>query len=140
MLTYERTIYGLEPVAKGRPRFTRYGKTYTPKKTTVYEKAVRDGYAGFKFKGAIMLSVVFGMPIPKSTTKKMRQMMLDRIVFPAKKPDTDNLLKAVCDALNGVAFDDDSQIVIMRGSKVYAAEPFVTIKIAEVGEDGKTII
>ena len=45
-----------------------------------------------------------------------------------------NCVKAVTDALNGYAYTDDSHIVVLRSEKVYAAEPFVKIKIWEVIE------
>ncbi len=134
MKSVEFTIRGVDPVPKGRPRVTRFG-TYTPKKTVDYEKLVRRSYVGNRFDGAILLSVTFGMRIPKSKPKRTQAAMAEGKIRPTTKPDADNLLKAVCDGLNGVAFEDDKQIVALRAEKVYAFEPFITVRIAEVGED-----
>jgi Holliday junction resolvase RusA-like endonuclease len=48
-----------------------------------------------------------------------------------KKPDTDNLLKAVLDGLNGIAWADDSQVIRVSASKEYSTEPYVYLYIHE---------
>lgn len=49
--------------------------------------------------------------LPKSKPKKV---ILERDTF---KPDIDNVIKLVLDALNGVAYDDDAQVVSVTGLK-----------------------
>ena len=61
-------------------------------------------------------------PIPKSTPKLKRQEMASGYILPTKKPDGDNVEKAVADALNKVAYDDDSQIVEAKWQKFYNAD------------------
>jgi Holliday junction resolvase RusA-like endonuclease len=61
-------------------------------------------------------------PIPKSTSKKNRALMLEDKLLPTKKPDSDNIAKVICDALNGVAYGDDTQIVKLVVNKRYTAE------------------
>ena len=75
--------------------------------------------------------IYFGLPIPKSETKKNKVLMLARKVFPTKKPDLDNMAKAVLDALNGVAYKDDCQIVTMLSKKNYAEVPYVKVILDE---------
>ena len=58
--------------------------------------------------------------IPKSASKNKRQAMLLGEIRPTKKPDADNILKAVADALNGVAYKDDACVVKMDVEKFYA--------------------
>lgn len=114
-----------KPQGKGRPRFTRSGSPYTPKKTTEYEGLIRRMYlmqGGKKFSGAVKLSVLILYPIPKSTTKKERMLMIEGSILPMKTPDGDNVEKAVADALNKVAYDDDSQIIEAKWQKIYAAD------------------
>ena len=114
-----------EPAAKGRPRFKVFrghAMAYTPAKTKRAEQAVKEAYKsayGDKepFAGAIWLSVEFYMPIPKSLSKKKREELRGR--WHCKKPDVDNLLKLVQDALNGLAWKDDSQIVSCAVKKLY---------------------
>lgn len=127
------------PVAKGRPRFTRVGgfvKTYTDKKTTDWEDVVRQ--TAIKAMGPtemletpVTLAMYFRLPIPKSWSKKRTEAALKGLVTPTKKPDWDNLGKAVSDALNGVIFKDDSQIVSAHVKKVYSAVPGVDIYLSE---------
>lgn len=127
----------ITPVPKARPRFTRFGKVYTPKKTHDFEKQIADYYTqatqGFKFEKwqALRVSIVFGMPIPKGTSKKQTELMANGTIKHIKKADIDNLIKAVLDGLNGVAWEDDSQIERLSAMKEYAKEPYVYIYIHE---------
>lgn len=114
-----------KPQGKGRPRFTKSGRTYTPKETTEYEVLIKRMYllqGGKLFEGAVKLSVLILYPIPKSTTKKDRELMVSGSILPTKKPDGDNVEKAVADALNKVAYLDDSQIIEAKWQKIYAAD------------------
>lgn len=121
------------PVAKGRPRVGKYG-TYTPDKTVNYENLVQFSYLE-KYKqahlleGPLKLTINFDFPIPKSTSKKNRELMLLGEIRPTKKPDIDNCIKAITDALNNLAYKDDSQIVEIAACKWYEEEPKVCVKI-----------
>lgn len=123
-----------EPVGKGRPRFTRTGHPYTPGKTESYESLVRLAYGecGMVFpKGVpvrVKITAYFG--IPKSASKKRRAVMMAGGIVPTKKPDFDNIQKIICDALNGVAYHDDSQIVKADIEKVYSTTPRVEVTVA----------
>lgn len=129
------------PIPKGRPRFhiSRRGQvhTFTPEKTSVFESQIALKYKeqsnGLKFERDIPLkvSLFFGLPIPMSTTKSRRVAMLEGILKHTKKPDIDNLVKAVLDALNDVAWEDDSQIVRVAAEKEYSEDPHVYIRITE---------
>lgn len=131
------TIPG-KPIAKKRPKFARMGgfvKTYTPKETLNYESEVRLYFNLSKpkqfvpFDGAVAMKVCAYFPIPKSTTKKMRALMETEKYPHIKKPDQDNISKIISDALNKVAYRDDSQvsdaIVRKRYSKVPRVEVFI---------------
>ena len=110
---------------------------YEPAKTKNYEKAIADYYKqssrGFKFDKdqAVIVNMVFGMPIPKSAPKVKQVNMCKGNIRHTKRPDVDNLVKAVLDALNGVAWEDDSQIVRLSASKEYSSEPYVYLYIHE---------
>lgn len=121
------------PVGKARPRVTAHG-TYTPKKTKDYEALVQREYKaqcrGLYFgTDKIAISITAYYPIPKSAGKAKRQRMLDGYIRPTVKPDFDNVCKAVCDALNGIAYYDDSQIVEAGFIKMYDDNPRVKVKI-----------
>lgn len=128
------------PVAKGRPRFHIYrGRILvkTPTKTAEYENLIAMKYqeasGGFKFEreAPLNVSLFFGMPIPSSTTKSRKAAMEEGVLKHIKKPDIDNLVKSVLDALNDIAWEDDSQIIRLNIQKEYSKEPYVYIRISE---------
>ena len=106
------------PVAQGRPRFARIGagvRTYDPAKSSDWKKDIawQAKEQGARImEGPLSVEVIFYLPRPKSLPKK--------ILHHIKKPDLDNLSKAVQDGLKGIAFRDDSQIVSLAARKVYA--------------------
>ena len=115
------TIPG-EPVAKGRARaFVRAGRVshYTPDKTENYEARVaifaRQAMAGaLPLAGAVSLSVVARFSIPASWSKKRKQAAAEGREHVTKRPDLDNVLKAIKDGMNGIAWVDDCQVVVLR--------------------------
>ena len=133
----------IEPVAKARPRFSKYG-TYTPKKTKAYEETIRDEFLQ-KYKNEtlpmfdrdtpLVVIASFGKSIPKSYSKKKRAACLSGEAAPTIKPDVDNYLKAVLDALNGLAFEDDAQIVRTIAEKQYSERPYVQLTIRRAGNE-----
>lgn len=130
------------PMGKQRPRHNRYtNATYTPEKTKNREKEIvlyyRQKYCGYKFPKEIFLElvVVAYIPIPKRTPKAVKEKMRSCIIMPTVKPDGDNILKLVADALNGVAYDDDRQIVKMSVTKYYGEKPSTTVFIREYQND-----
>lgn len=131
------TIPG-EPKGKGRPRFNRAtGRSYTPSGTVEYENLVKlffNQSCADKFPDDAQLKMHLDMyySIPKSASKKKRIGMGSGAIRPTKKPDIDNILKAVADSLNGIAYKDDSQIVAVECFKYYSDEPRVEVLIKEV--------
>jgi Holliday junction resolvase RusA-like endonuclease len=130
-----------EPVAKGRPRVTRSGHAYTPQKTRSYEAHIRDTWKkNFAHSASnsqpLMVSVVAYFPVPKSVSKKRRAGMEG--APHTKRPDADNVAKSVLDALNGLAFEDDSAIHDLHVEKRYTLEePRVEVRL-EWEEDNGT--
>ena len=123
-----------EPVAKGRPRVTKWG-TYTPEKTKNYETLVKELYfmkhGQTLLEGELSIQVKAYFKIPKSTSKKKRKLMMDKCIRPTKKPDIDNILKIIGDSLNDIAYKDDKQIVKASIEKYYSEEPRVEVEIKE---------
>lgn len=135
------TVWG-EPKGKGRPRFSTVGKhakAYTPAETVSYENLVKVEYCrqckNAKFEDGSMLDLrVFAYyAIPKSTSKKKRKLMLDKVIRPTKKPDMDNIIKIIADSLNKIAYHDDAQIVDTMVRKFYSENPRVEISIQNIG-------
>lgn len=133
------TIPG-EARGKGRPRTTTIGgraRLYTDAKTASYENLVRlagsQAMAGREpFEEPLTLTITVSTVPPKSYSKKLRAAMLAGDVMPAKKPDLSNILKAVEDGLNGVAYRDDAQIVRLTASKTYALTPGVDVEVRPI--------
>ena len=122
-----------QPKGKGRPRFTKTGHAYTPGETLNYENLIAWEYkqAGGKLfdSGYILICIDAFYRIPKSITKAKRAMIEKGVLRPAVKPDIDNVTKAILDALNGVAYRDDTQVVFVSAMKHYSDEPCVMVKI-----------
>lgn len=118
------TIPGI-PVPKARPRVVK-GHTYTPKKTKDYETLVKDVYAltvgEYLGDSAIVATIDLYFPIPESYSKSKKRRIADGEIKHTKRPDVDNCAKAILDALNEVAYKDDSQIVESRITKHYAID------------------
>lgn len=125
-----------EPRGKERPRFARRGghvSTYTPPKTEAYEQLVQLSFSQqcrpfFCAQGlplSVYINAYYG--IPKNISKKTRMQMLSGEIKPTKKPDLDNVAKAVCDALNKLAYHDDSQINRMHLEKGFSETPHIDV-------------
>lgn len=126
-----------EPVAKGRPRFTRRGIAYTPKKTSEYEELVRLSYFAsgarrYDDKTPLKMELKAYFPIPKHTSKIQVERMEKGFILPIKKPDCDNLMKIIADSLNNIAYGDDKQITEMTILKRYSSSPRVEVEISEI--------
>lgn len=129
------TIRG-EPRGKGRPRFTRTGRVYTPTETAQYESLVGLGYRnsakGYKFTSPVRVTIKAFHKPPKGKPKKVTENMLNGHILPTKKPDLDNIAKIILDGLNKVAWDDDTQVVEMMVTKRYSEEPLVAVIVEEI--------
>lgn len=119
------------PIAKGRPRYTRQGHCYTPKKTLEAEQFVQlmaqTQIGGKQLSGSVAIELLAVCPVPASWAKKEQTAAKTGEIRPATKPDFDNLLKLYCDALNGLLWNDDKQIVDGRCIKCYGEKPAVII-------------
>lgn len=135
MITFE--IPG-DPVAKARPRAAMVGgraRLYTPAKTEKYEARVavfgQQAMAGRPaLTGAVALSVAAYFPIPASWPKKRQEAARTGAELHTKRPDLDNVLKAIKDGLNGIVWGDDSQVAVLRECrKGYSDTPRVVVTV-----------
>lgn len=132
-----------QPRGKERPRWTMVSSTaivYTPKNTKDYEDIIRTHYKlkncePFKKGEALEVSAIAYYQIPTSTKKGHKVLMLKGDILPTKKPDIDNIIKIVLDALNGVAYYDDSQVCKVNFMKMYSENPRLKILIRSIGEN-----
>ena len=125
-----------EPVGKGRPRATAIGgfaRMYTPQKTVSYEARVIDAFAragGKRLDGFVSMELTATFALPQSTSAKKRKEMNGE--WCQKKPDADNLAKIVCDALNGIAYEDDRQVVELIVRKRWGDDGNVEVRLSEL--------
>lgn len=137
----------------GRPRGKARARTYynpsagrhvsmTPDHTVLYENLVKDRYLDqcrgiYLERGTpVTLRIVARFLPPKSVSKKRRRDMLEGKELPLKKPDMDNIVKVVADALNGVAYHDDTQIALIVAKKAYSAIEGLDISVEEYADEG----
>lgn len=122
-----------EPRGKGRPRMTKFGRAYTPIETRNYEAALRVT-AQIAMVGRnplecpVQMTVNAFLSVPESWPKWKKQAALEGRWHAISKPDSDNILKCT-DALNGIVFTDDSQVVTAMVSKTYSQKPRIEIVV-----------
>jgi Holliday junction resolvase RusA-like endonuclease len=124
-----------EPIAKARPRWAQWG-IYTPKKTVNFEIQIKERfsteYPGFiPLLTPLRVEMIAFMGIPISQSQKKKALMESGKIRPVKRPDIDNILKVI-DALSGIAFRDDKQIVEAEMKKFYSNQPRLEIRILEI--------
>ena len=137
MFTLQFTIPG-PPVGKGRPRFSSQGgrpRSYTPAVTREYEALIAaraaeamHGHAPLTTPLAVYIYAAMGIPLSWSKTK--RQAALDFYIYPTR-PDVDNIAKTILDGMQGVVFENDSQVTYLVVTKKYADEGSVMVCLAE---------
>lgn len=130
------TVMGV-PIGKERARTVTLPngmrRSYTPKKTKDYESLIAYEYKrqcsefygdmeNSKLKQAVVLKIDIYFSIPKSYSKGKRLAAECNLIRPTKKPDIDNVVKSVLDALNGVAYKDDTQVTELSVRKWWTAD------------------
>jgi Holliday junction resolvase RusA-like endonuclease len=138
MISIMFTIYG-HPVAKGRPRFSTRGKfpvAYTPEKTKTYESEVgmmaKAAMGASKvLDGALEAFIYVTFPVPTSYSKKRTEACLNDTEKHTKRPDLDNVIKAVIDGMDKIVFNNDSQITSIHSTKVYGEVAKVEVMVRQ---------
>ena len=128
------------PIPAARPRVTKNG-TYNPKKKElealsweIEEQILKNNYRYLPSSGPISMSITFFMPIPKGNSKKRRNEIKGKPH--TKRCDLDNLVKFLCDSMNGIIFKDDSQVYCIDATKLWSENPRTQISIINVDRIG----
>jgi len=137
-----RIVVEGEPVAQGRPKFSTRGcvmRAFDPPESRAYKemvKLVARVQMGNKpmLEGPLSLSVKVFRSVPSSWSDSRRKMALARQILPTTKPDLENYCKGTTDALEGVVFKNDSQIVAHHWpfGKWYSNRPRIEIEVKEI--------
>lgn len=125
-VTVTKTI-PMAAFGKERPRVTKNG-TYMPEEYQEQVEQLRWAFGSVPM-GLVHLSVTAVRQVPKSWSKKKQAVTLGRYAKP--KPDADNILGAVMDAL----FDDDDRVVTVFCEKVWGKEHALVIEVAPANEE-----
>lgn len=138
-MTLSFTVPG-KPHAQGRARATINRNTGRPR---MYEdktsKAYKEKIAWCAIEagadrnnliaGAVLLNIAVYCPIPPTWTRQKRKDAAEGKVHMISRPDLDNVLKSIQDALSGIVYVDDRQVVDIRISKRYSDNPRVVVNI-----------
>lgn len=116
-------VVEMSPVPKGRPRLSKYGCAFTPEKTRQAEREFQIKAARFEpaelLDGPVELKVIFYSHFPKSWSEKKKR---EHHGYKISRPDLDNLVKLVKDAMEGKFFGNDSQIFNLTAKKLYTKD------------------
>jgi len=131
------TVFG-EPTAQGRPKFARRGnfvQTYDPKKSVDYKSRVLAAALEVRPEKPLdiplYVTIVAFRSIPKAMSKKKVTQAMRGELRPTTKPDIDNIVKGVKDALKGVIWRDDSLVVSLFAAKYYDEVPRVEVTVTK---------
>ena len=130
-----------KPQGKARARVVNFGgraRAYTPEQTILYENYIKQCFLSAAtpndkelYEKPLHLQIIAVYGIPKGFSKVKEIQALNGELKPCVKPDIDNIAKVVCDALNGIAYKDDNQIVTLVVGKIYGIEPKLIISLKE---------
>ena len=128
------------PVGKGRPRFARrdaFVTTYTPEKTASYENLVKvkaeEAMVGRELiAGAVAVTILLFITPPASWSNKKMLQALNHEIMPTTKPDVDNIIKGIFDAMNEIVWNDDKQVVDVTIRKRYANTARATVEVRPI--------
>ena len=127
-----------KPQGKARARTVNCGgrvHSFTPEKTVLYENLIKVCFEQAKPKdweplqGWVEMTIRAVFEVPKSYSKKRREWCLQGFEKPTVKSDADNIAKVFCDALNGIAYADDKQIIKLVVTKEYGEEAGVEVEL-----------
>lgn len=129
-----KTFIATEPMAKGRPRLTKGGRAYTPSATRHAETRIQiqanSEYRAGLVDGPLIVTIQVHLLKPKSKPKGH--------LWPTGRPDVDNYAKLVLDALNGIVWRDDAQVVLLVVSKIYSESQGIDLLVERVVTEKET--
>lgn len=125
-------------IGKQRPRYSaKTHRMYTPTKTSSFEEKVKWAFKS-KYNIETELStrpfkakIIAVFAPATSLSKKKKEALLYQVNY-TKKPDADNIAKSILDALNGLAYKDDSQVSALLVLKDYGIKNKIIVELEEM--------
>lgn len=127
-----RITFEVDPCPASRPRVTRWS-TYYPKRYTKFKKdmqALTSEMETTLSENLLSVHVDFYIKMPKSWSKKKTEKLAN--TYCSNNSDIDNYIKVILDALNGVLFIDDRQVVEIFARKIYSKQAYILYKQKEI--------
>lgn len=118
-----------KPKGKDRPRFSR-GFVYTPKKTLEYENMIKETFIENAPKNFRVIEK--DVPIKLDVVVNQKKGKQSKKTYPTLKPDIDNILKIIMDGLNGVCYQDDSQVINVKIHRVFSDDNYITVRLQSI--------
>lgn len=140
------TILGIpQPKQSARFKSIRAGnktfvKAYKNEKVEINERNIKYDVKsqlpkGFKpFDSALSVKVLFVFPPLKTfSAKTLEEMEAGKTIYKTTKPDlTDNLMKGLFDAMEGIVYINDSRVCKISSAKIYGKVPRIIVEINEI--------
>ena len=118
-------------IGKQRPRYSsKTHRMYTPTKTSTFEEKVKWSFKS-KYNIETELSTKPFKAKIIAIFEKKREELITKVDY-IKKPDADNIAKIILDALNGLAYKDDSQVSLLLVQKDYGTENKIIVELEEI--------
>ena len=130
-----RIVVDGKPVPWARHQGGRTTRPFTPAKVRTYQDVLRvlaqqEMRDQAPVVGPLAMTVRVALPLPKAFSKRKVVSALAGEILPVTRPDLDNYIKVVLDALNGIVWRDDAQVVRVEARKVYALKPGMEIEVS----------
>ncbi len=129
-----KVVFEINPVPASRPRVTRWS-TFFPKKYSAFKQAMVDITKHTAFiptDKLIYVELDFFVQIPKSWSKKKKASKVGR--YCDNNADLDNYCKAILDSLEGIYYENDKQVVMIKARKFYSESPRIEYTQRELDE------
>lgn len=133
---YIELKYDIECLPYARPRKGKYGSFYNPRSKykkeleKLFEEDLINEDTVFPVEGEVELEITIGISKTENIkNSKLKSYLADMgIIKPVVRPDIDNFMKPILDALNNILYIDDGQITKLTGNKVYSENNFLKIE------------
>lgn len=130
-----KVVFDIAPVVASRPRVTRWS-TFFPKKYTQFKEDMLELTKDITYtptEKLIYAQITFYVAMPKSWSKKKKLEKNGR--FCDNNADIDNYCKAILDSLEGVYFENDKQVAMIRAMKYYSSSPRIEYIQTELNDE-----
>lgn len=118
------------PESRGRKRFTNSEQRDYQRQVSLLAKSAMRGRDPLRLPVHVRIQV--GIPIPRTWPAWKQEMAASGLLAATAKPDGDNLEKTLQDAMNGIVFVDDSQVISCERSKSYSQIPQTLIIVEPI--------